>query len=281
MNRSALSPETLAAALLASIRARLEGRTQPFVLGLSGLQGSGKSTLAARLVESGPEFDAVALSLDDFYLSRTQRKALARREHPLFVTRGVPGTHDLTRLRATLDALVVASPAQPAWLPRFDKGCDEPVPPDQWQMVIAPPRLIVLEGWCVGLPAQAEVALGEPVNALEREEDADGHWRRHVNAQLQGPYAALWRRLDHLVLLAAPSFDVVERWRGEQEQARRRAGAPQAMDAASLQRFIAHLERLSRHALAALPALADTVVLLDADRGVLEVRTQTPTRARG
>ena len=284
MNRRDLpapSPETLAAALLAPIRARLEGRTYPFVLGLSGLQGSGKSTLAARLVKCGQGFGTVALSLDDFYLSRTERNALARRVHPLFATRGVPGTHDLARLHATLDALVVASPAQPAWLPRFDKGRDEPVPSDQWQMVTTAPALIVLEGWCLGLPAQSEAALGEPVNALERDEDADGRWRRHVNAQLQGPYAGLWRRLDHLVLLAAPSFDVVERWRGEQEQALRRAVAPQAMDAASLRRFIAHFERLSRHALAVLPALADAVVMLDADRGVLEVRAQARTRACG
>lgn len=266
-------------ALLEPIRARLAGRTSPFVLGLSGLQGSGKSTLAARLVASGQAFGTVVLSLDDCYLTRAERDALARRVHPLFATRGVPGTHDLARLHATLDGLAAATPEQPAWLPRFDKGRDEPVAPEQWQAVTAAPALIVLEGWCLGLPAQPEVALREPVNALERDEDADGRWRRHVNAQLAGPYAGLWRRLDHLVLLAAPSFEVVERWRGQQEQALRRAAAPQAMDTPSLRRFIAHYERLSRHALAVLPALADTVVRLDADRGVVAIHSGARTRA--
>lgn len=266
-------------ALLAPLRTRLVGRSSPFLLGLSGLQGSGKSTLAAGLVECGRAFGTVALSLDDFYLTRTERNALARRVHPLFATRGVPGTHDLVLLHATLDALATASPKQPAWLPVFDKGRDEPVAPEQWQAVTSAPALIVLEGWCLGLPAQSEIALLEPVNALERDEDADARWRRHVNAQLAGQYAKLWCRLDHLVLLAAPSFTVVERWRGQQEQALRRAAAPQAMDAASLRRFIAHYERLSRHALAVLPALADTVVSLDADRGVLDIRSGARTRA--
>jgi D-glycerate 3-kinase len=44
--------------------------------------------------------------------------------------------------------------------------------------------------------------------------------------------------------------------------------APLAMDATAMERFLAHFERLSRHALATLPALADTCVEYDDDRHV-------------
>jgi D-glycerate 3-kinase len=48
---------------------------------------------------------AVVLSLDDFYLTKAARAALAESIHPLFATRGVPGTHDLTLLNETINAL--------------------------------------------------------------------------------------------------------------------------------------------------------------------------------
>ncbi|MCX7556104.1 kinase [Xanthomonadaceae bacterium JHOS43] len=246
-------------------------RSTPFLLGISGVQGSGKSTLAAALVQQARNFDAVALSLDDVYFTRGERQALARHVHPLFATRGVPGTHDLALLHATLDALATASPMAPALLPRFDKGQDDRLPSHQWPRIETPPRLIVLEGWCLGVPPQADSALPAPINALERDEDPHGQWRGHVNAQLAGSYADLWQRIDRLVLLQAPSFEVVTRWREEQETALRRRAAPQAMDAGTLQRFIAHYERLSRHALACLPALADVTIALDAERRVQHI----------
>lgn len=245
-------------------------RARPFVVGLSGLQGSGKSTLARQLAAAArlDGLDCVALSLDDFYFGRRERDRLARKVHPLLATRGVPGTHDLDLLHATLEALARASPARPARLPRFDKGRDTRLPPSRWRRVAKPPRLVVLEGWCVGLPPQAAAALRRPVNALERSEDRDGRWRAYVNAQLAGPCARAWRRLDRLVLLRAPGADVVARWRDEQEHALRDRGARHAMDRATLHRFLMHTERLSRHALRVLPARADLCLRLDARRVV-------------
>jgi len=101
------------------------------VVGLSGLQGSGKSTLATQLVGAAQRrgIDALAVSLDDFYLGRRDRLRLARDVHPLLATRGVPGTHDPDLIEHTLDALVLATRAQPARLPRFDKGRDTRLPP--------------------------------------------------------------------------------------------------------------------------------------------------------
>jgi D-glycerate 3-kinase len=236
---------------------------RPLVIGLCGAQGSGKSTVAAavveRLVASGVA--AAALSLDDLYLTRADRLALAAAVHPLLATRGVPGTHD-TELGLALFAALDRGEA--VRMPRFDKGSDDRAPEDAWQPVAAGPDVLIFEGWCVGAVRQSDADLADPVNALERDDDSDGRWRAYVNAALGGPgYRALFTRIDRLVLLAAPGFDVVAGWRTEQE--RRGAGA---MSAAEVARFIAHFEGLTRHILAEMPARADLVICLAPDRSI-------------
>lgn len=259
---SAMPDRRVLAATLAQVQ-----RTQGLaVLGIAGAQGSGKSTLAAavtqRLADEG--MPVALLSLDDLYLSGAARSDLARTVHPLFATRGVPGTHDTGLGFSTIAAL---ERGEAAPLPRFDKARDEPVPRAQWPLAPAHCRVLVLEGWCVGARPQAEAALAEPVNALERDEDAQGIWRRAVNAALAGEYQRLFARIDRLVLLAAPDFDVVARWRGQQEAAlQARADAPAAMDEAAIARFVLHYERITRHMLAEMPARADLLVRLDAER---------------
>src|SRR3546814_20224325 len=83
------------------------------------------------------------------------------------------------------------------------------------------------------------------MNELERTEDPDGSWRHWVNKQLRG-YQPLWRKFDALIVLQAPSWEIVRRWRGEQEQELLARHAPLAMDAAAMGRFLAHFARLSR-----------------------------------
>jgi D-glycerate 3-kinase len=258
---------TLARAVFGRFAAAIAPAAGPFVLGVSGLQGSGKSTLGTGLVEAAATrgWGAVTLSLDDAYLSHEERKILAREVHPLLRTRGVPGTHDLALLVSTLDALARASPEQPVSVPRFNKGSDDRYDASLWPTEAEVPKLIVLEGWCLGLEPEDAAALDTPVNALESTEDRDGTWRRWVNGQLHG-YQPLWRTIDALVVLHAPSWDVVAHWRDEAEQPRRARGEPRAMDAPTLTRFLQHYERLSRHALATLPARADLLIRLDASR---------------
>jgi D-glycerate 3-kinase len=262
-----------------ALTARLRGASRSSSVGISGLQGSGKSTFSEQLARATTTCGSpsIVVSLDDFYFGRRERAKLARDVHPLLATRGVPGTHDLALLGRTLDALVHATPGRPALLPRFDKGRDTRIAPSRWRRVAAAPRCILLEGWCLAVPAQDSRALARPLNALERIDDADGSWRAYANAELAGGYARLWRRLDALVVLAAPDFGVIERWRGEPERALRRRGAPRAMSPLELRRFLMHYERLSKHALRTLPALADVVVALDASRNVVRVRTRVPS----
>jgi D-glycerate 3-kinase len=134
-------------------------------------------------------------------------------------------------------------------------------------------RVVILEGWCVGALPQTAAQLAHPVNALERDEDPDGRWRGHVNAALTSRYPALFNRLSLLTLLAAPSFEVVHRWRGEQEQrlrerlAREGGDASRVMDDDAIARFIAHYERVTRHILQEMPLRADHLICLDEQRG--------------
>jgi D-glycerate 3-kinase len=265
---------TISQALLplgAAIAARARLSDHLVVVGLCGAQGSGKSTAAAALVEILQQDDlpAVALSIDDFYLPRAERMALAQSVHPLLITRGVPGTHDVELAQATIDSL---AEDEPTLLPGFDKATDDRRPRSQWRTAQGPLRVVILEGWCVGALPQTSAELAVPVNALERDEDPDGRWRGYVNAALVGRYRSLFDRLSPLVLLAAPSFEVVRRWRGEQEQRLRerlqREGgdASRVMDDVAIGRFIAHYERVTRHILAEMPLRADHLIQLDAQR---------------
>lgn len=270
-----MSPETAADALIETeIRAALASTdARPLMIGLCGAQGSGKSTAAeavhARL--NAADIACAVVSIDDFYLTAAERHALARTVHPLLRTRGVPGTHDVALAASVFDGLAAGRPVP---LPRFDKARDDRAPETRWPVAPAGTQVVLFEGWCIGAVPQDEAALAEPVNALEAAEDPDGIWRRYVNAQLDGPYRPLFARLDRLILLRAPGFEVVRAWRGQQEaDLRRKAGghASIGMDDAALDRFIQHYERLTRHILAEMPARADLTIALDAARAVQAV----------
>lgn len=253
----------------------------PLIVGINGAQGSGKSTLAERArhaLARAHGLRTLVLSIDDFYATRAQREALAREVHPLLRTRGVPGTHDLERLCGVLARLRRPDGAAGLRLPRFVKAQDDRAPDEADTTWEGPLEVVLFEGWCVGTPPEAPEALRTPVNRLEAEEDPDGRWRAHVNAQLAGPYARAFAALDRLVFLQAPGFEVVHRWRLEQERDNAAAapGAAHVMDAHALERFIAHYERLTRHALDVLPARADVVLELDDRRRPLRVRIGRP-----
>jgi D-glycerate 3-kinase len=243
------------------------------ILGVSGLQGTGKSTLAAQLAAAAARrgLEAVAVSLDDFYLDRDARLQLAREVHPLLSTRGPPGTHDVALACATLDRLRAGEAVR---VPAFDKLGDRRAPAAHWRDVRGA-DLVVFEGWCLGAPAEDAGALAAPINALEREEDPDGHWRRWCNEALARDYPPLWQRIDRLLFLQPPGFDVVPAWRWQQEQALlARDPAGTGMSRAGVERFVQHYERVSRQALRTLPALADRVLTLDAERRPIGVASR-------
>lgn len=252
------------------LAARLADEARPggLVVGICGAQASGKSTLTAvlrRLLEERGLKIAV-LSLDDLYLTRAERQALAREVHPLLAVRGVPGTHDIA-----LGERLLAELRRPGRvdLPAFDKAQDDRAPGPVFD---GPADVVLFEGWCVGARPQKASALADPINELERTQDRDGHWRSFVNTALAGPYQSLFGLLDRLVLLQAPSFEVVRGWRIEQETklrerlAREGGDASRVMSDEAVGAFVAHYERLTRWILEEMPARADFVIPLDEQR---------------
>ena len=226
---------------LSSVVAALATATRVKVIGISGSQGSGKSTLARVLADTLNQQcadleQAATCSIDDFYLSKDARAALARDIHPLLQTRGVPGTHEWQLLGDVLAS--VQAGERFLELPRFDKGRD-----DRARPVTCETDMLILEGWCLGVSAQPDSLLASPVNALEAAEDADGVWRTWVNEQIALHYEPLWSQVDLWIHLRVPGFDQVLEWRGQQEQ---QLHEDQRMSSAQITRFIAHYERLTR-----------------------------------
>jgi D-glycerate 3-kinase len=238
------------------------------VVGICGAQGSGKSTLVAHLAErlevAGRR--VATLSLDDLYLTKAERSHLAQRVHPLFATRGVPGTHDVA---LGLETIAKLERGEAAALPRFDKARDDRMPDSDWPRSPQDTQILLLEGWCLG--AVPQVDLSVPINALEAEEDPDAIWRGHANAALAGGYQELFARIDLLVLLAAPGWEVVAQWREQQEAELRAQGGPAVMGPAEVARFIQHYERLTRWILEEMPDRADLTVRLGPNREVLSL----------
>lgn len=247
---------------------------RPLVYGVSGAQGSGKSTVARRLVEHlrlrGGSAEVV--SIDDLYFGRKARLRLARTVHPLFITRGPPGTHDMD---LGVKILHAAKSGESVRLPRYDKAGDEPLAASEW--ILAPARLdaLIVEGWCLGATPESETELASPVNTLERAFDADGRWRRLVNKALQGDYQRFFQLVDRLAFLKAPDFGIVWRWRAEQEHALAAANlgrnAPGLMLDDELHFFIQHFERVTRAMLRKPPLGASLVLELNVRRDVVNV----------
>lgn len=247
----------------------------PYFVGVNGCQGSGKTTLADYLVQwfEAQGKSALAISLDDFYLTKAERRELAEYVHPLFKTRGVPGTHDTALMVNVLSSLAVGKATN---IPRFDKSIDDRVELSEWTTITQPVDIIVFEGWCWGARHQTEDALDAPVNSLESEQDAEGIWRRHVNTLLTTDYEPLYAFMDCWLMLKAPSFECVYQWRLEQEEklkaklqsSTNKASMSGLMSPEQIAEFIQFYQRITDELLSRLPEQADVVWQLNADQGI-------------
>lgn len=248
---------------------RLSEQPRPFVLGINGAQGCGKTTLARSLqsmLVQAFSLQVAVLSIDDLYHTKAHRRWLAEYIHPLLMTRGVPGTHDVVlglelirRFRAGLSLQ----------LPRFDKSRDDRLLEAQWLQ--GPADIMIIEGWCLGAQPQSETQLQPPVNQLEKEQDADVIWRRYVNQCLAGEYQRFFAQLDELIMLQAPDWQTVMSWRGGQErQLTERTG--KGMNKAELAQFMRHYQRLTEYQLDHPPAITSRLYRLSKQRRIVSVQ---------
>ena len=118
---------------------------RPRVFAISGPVGAGKSTIADAVARSLAHVGmrAVALSQDDFYLSRRERDRQGVK------WRAAPGSHDLDLMVRTLAA--VQDGSQPLVVPRFDMSRDDRSADERLE---ASPDVVVFDGWIVGYEGQ-------------------------------------------------------------------------------------------------------------------------------
>jgi len=274
MAESAFSP------LIDEFNTQYQVNQKTYIIGINGCQGSGKSTLADYLctvVAEKYHLATVALSLDDFYLTKAERIKLARKIHPLLAQRGVPGTHDVNLAIDTISSLASGNKAL---ITRFDKSMDDRVPEANSETITGHIGLIVIEGWCFGAKPQAPNSLIEPVNHLERLEDPDGVYRDYVNTALATQYPQLFELVDSTAMLRAPSFKTVFEWRLEQEQklieklrsTKTDPASVSTMSDQEIRRFIQNFQRITEHCLEEMPTRVDHLFQLNAARQIVDYR---------
>jgi len=240
----------------------------PLLVSINGAQGTGKSTLTSflqHIIESEFSLRVADLSIDDFYYTRKDREALSQTVHPLLLTRGVPGTHDIGLLENSLASLINQEDCH---IPRFDKARDDRVADSYWSQYKQGIDIILFEGWCNHSPYQDDASLIKPVNELEQYEDQHGVWRHYVNEQLKRYHQRIFNQAGMVIMLKAESFDKVYQWRKLQEDKLRQNTTSDKnfiMNDDELKRFIQHYERITRHTLLNLPDIADVTIPVAGD----------------
>ena len=194
-------------------------KKKTLIIGLAGGQGSGKTTISSILTLILQEYfklNVFKVSIDDFYKTRRDRKLLSKNKHPLLMTRGVPGTHDIDLILKFFK--IIMKSFKSLEVPKFNKAIDDRCKKSLWYKLKSKPDVVIFEGWCVGAKAQTNKQLKTPINPLERVYDQDIKWRSHVNNQLKTKYKILFKQLDGLLYLKAKNFNILRNWRLKQER---------------------------------------------------------------
>ena len=195
-------------------------KKRPLVIGLAGGQGSGKTTISSILtliLQKYFKLNVFKVSIDDFYKTRKDRKLLSKNKHPLLMTRGVPGTHDID-LMLNFFKKIKDKNFKSLQIPKVNKAIDDRFSKGLWYKIDSRPDVIIFEGWCIGARAQLKSQLKKPINSLEKLYDQGAKWRAYVNNQLKKKYKTLFNQLDGLLYLKAKNFKLLGEWRLKQER---------------------------------------------------------------
>ena len=236
------------------------------LIGLSGGQGAGKSTITGILkliLKKKYGLNLCIFSIDDFYKKRRDRLKMSKKIHPLFSTRGVPGTHDVRLLNQIIKKLTKKK-FRTVLIPKFDKSKDDRLNKSKWQKIKVKPDIIIFEGWCVGTTHQNNIELKKPLNFIEKKYDKNSKWRKMVNNFIKKRYKNLFNKMDKLVYLKVPNFNYIIKWRWLQEQKMKLTSKnKQTMSKTQVKEFIMYYERLTKHMIKNYSKISDLTIFLD------------------
>ena len=193
---------------------------KPYFVGLAGGQGTGKTTTSSLIkiiLSKYFKLDVFRISIDDFYKTRKERISLSKRIHPMLMTRGVPGTHDINMM-LNFFKKSKSKKFKRLKLPIFNKAIDDRYSKKHWYDLRKKPDVIIFEGWCVGAKSEKNNTLKKTINSMEKTKDQKQIWRKYVNDQLKSKYKKLYSQLNCLIYLKAKDFSLLQKWRLKQER---------------------------------------------------------------
>ena len=195
-------------------------KKKPYFVGLAGGQGTGKTTISSLIriiLTKYFRLNVFRISIDDFYKTRKERINLSKRVHPMLLTRGVPGTHDINMM-LNFFRKSKSKKFKRLKLPTFNKAIDDRFNKKRWYDLKKRPDVIIFEGWCVGAKSEKNTTLNKTINSLEKAKDQKQIWRKYVNHQLKSKYKNLYSQLNCLIYLKAKNFSLLQKWRLKQER---------------------------------------------------------------
>ena len=249
--------------------AKKTNKQKPYFIGLAGGQGTGKTTISSILkiiLEKFFKMKVFKISIDDFYKTRKERLNISKKIHPMLMTRGVPGTHDIKMMLDFFKKSKIKK-FKKFKLPSFNKAIDDRSPKKKWHNIYQKPDIIIFEGWCVGARPETYKTLKIPVNSLEKNNDQNLIWRKYVNNQLKAKYKNLYTQLDCMIFLKAKNFKLLQKWRLKQEKKlklkTKEKNLNKIMSKSQVINFMQTYQRITQNMLRDMPKYASVILNLN------------------
>ena len=251
---------------------------KPFIVGLGGGQGTGKTTITSIIsivLKKYFKLNVFKISIDDFYKTRKERILLSKKVHPSLITRGVPGTHDVSSMFSFFKR-VKSKNFRALKLPKFNKAIDDRYNKKLWYSIKKKPDIIIFEGWCVGARAEKNNSLKKAINSLERNNDKKLIWRKFVNQQLKLKYKKLYTQLDCMLFLKANNFRLIQQWRLKQEKKlwlkNKRSRNNKIMNKKDVIKFMQTYQRITQNMLKHAPKYSSMILNLNRNHQIKSVK---------
>jgi D-glycerate 3-kinase len=254
--------------------AKKKDNKKPYFVGLAGGQGTGKTTTSSIIkiiLEKYFKLKVFKISIDDFYKTRKERISLSKKVHPMLLTRGVPGTHDINMM-LNFFKKSKAKKFKNLRLPNFNKAIDDRFPKNKWNTINKRPDVIIFEGWCVGAKAETNKTLKKSINSMEKANDHKLVWRKYVNQQLKTKYKKLYSQLNCMIYLKAKNFSLLQKWRLKQEHKlwlkTKKKGGYKIMSKGDVINFMQTYQRITQNMFKNMPKYASIILNLNSNHQI-------------